>query len=249
MRFILASVPNWFLAPDFLINAFSFLILLIFFVLCVRNYKLNKNKGMMYLGAGFAFIALAQLALVLTKFGLYYDTSFTTSIGSMIVQYNIVESTDTIYNASIFLNKAFTLLGLYTIFRLPKKKRFFDFVLVLYFLVISIFGGNLTTYIFHLTTFGLFALISYRYYIVYRENRFKNTKILSIAFAILAISHLLLILSHIETITVIADILELASYITLLILIIRILKHGKEKEPDGYHIRHAKYRPRERGKH
>jgi hypothetical protein len=204
---------------------------------------------MMHLGTGFAFIALAQLAIILTKFGLYYDTSFTTSIGTAIVHYNIVSSVDTLYDISIFLNKALTLIGLYVIFRLPKKKKFFDFVLILYFLVLSIFAGDLTGYLFYLTTFGLFALISYRYYSVYRKNKFPNTKILFIAFGMLALGKLLLILSHIEIVTVIADVLELASYITLLVLIIRILKHGKEKEQDGYNLGHAKHTPRKRGKH
>ncbi|MDD5699745.1 MAG: hypothetical protein PHH00_00935 [Candidatus Nanoarchaeia archaeon] len=249
MRFILASVPNWFLAPDFLINAFSCLILLFFLILCIRNYRLDRNKGMLYLGTGFAFIALAQLAIVLTKFGLYYDTSFTSYIGSAIVHSEIIQSTDTLYNASIFLNKAFTLLGLYVIFRLPKKKQFFDIAIIAYFLVLSIFAGSLTAYLFHLTAFGLFGLIASRYYSVYRKNKFENTKILSVAFAILALSRLLLLLSHIEIVTVIADVLELGSYITLLVLIIKILKHGKEKEPDGYNLRHAEYHPGKRGKH
>jgi hypothetical protein len=249
MRLILASVPNWFLAPDFLINAFSFLILLTFLILCIKNYKIDKNKSMLYLGIGFACIALAQLAIVLTKFGLYYDTSFTTSVGSMIVNYNIVESTDTIYNASIFLNKALTLLGLYVIFRLPKKKRFFDVALVAYFLVLSVFNTIITNNLFHMTAFGLFGLISYRYYLLFKKNKFQNTKILAVAFALLAIGRLFLLLSNAEVITVIADIFEMASYAILLILIIKILKHGKEKKQDGYNLRHAEYHPRERGKH
>ncbi|MCL5730152.1 MAG: hypothetical protein M1165_01120 [Candidatus Pacearchaeota archaeon] len=92
MRFTFISAPHWFLAPDFLINVFSFLILLTFFILCVRSYKLNKNKGILYLGIGFAFIAVAQLALLMTKFGLYYDTSVTTAIGNTIIEYHIVKS-------------------------------------------------------------------------------------------------------------------------------------------------------------
>ena len=249
MRFILTSVPNWFLAPDFLINAFSFLILLSFFILCIKNYKLNKNKAMLYLGIGFASIAFAQLAIVLTKFGLYYDTTFTSYIGNAIVQSNIIGSTDTLYKLSIFFNKAFTLFGLYVIFRLPKQKRFFDVVLVAYFIVLSLFATNLTALLFHLTTFGLFALISYRYFLVYRKNKFDNTRMLFLAFALLALGRLLLLLSHIEIITVISDILELASYSTLLVLIIKILNHDTKKEQDGYNLRHAKYPPRKRGKH
>lgn len=249
MRFLFASVPNWFLAPDFIINVFSCLILLFFLILCIKNYKLNKNKGMLYLGIGFALIALAQLAIILTKFGLYYNTSFTSYIGSMIVNYNIVESTDTVYNTSIFLNKILILLGLYIIYRLPEKKKVFDFILVFYFLILAVFKGAVTNYLFHLTAFALLLLISYHYYSVYKKNKFSNTRILFIAFSVLAVSRLLFIISHIEIVTVIADVLELGSYITLLVLIIKILKHGKEKEQDGYNLRHAEYNPGKRGKH
>lgn len=249
MRVIFTSVPNWFLAPDFVINAFSFLILLFFFVLCIQNYRLNKNKGMLYLGTGFALIALAQLAMVLTKFGIYYDTSFTTYIGKVIIQSNIVQSTDTIYNISIFMNKIFTLLGLYVIYRLPEKKKVMDFVLVFYFLILALFRNSVTDYLFHITAFCLFLLLAYRYHLLYKENKFSNTKILFIAFGVLAISRLLLIISHIEAVTVIADVLELGSYITLLVLIIKILKHGTKKEPDGYNLGHAEHHPGERRKH
>ena len=249
MRFIFASLPNWFLAPDFLINAFSFLILLIFFILCIRNYRTNKNKSMMYLGVGFAFIAFAQLAIIPTKFGLYYDTTFTTYLGNLIVNSHIIQSTNVFYNISIFLNKALTLIGLYVIFRLPKKKQFFDFVLVIYFVLLAIFGGDLTANLFYLTTLGLFALISYRYYSVYRKNKFLNTKMLFIAFGLLALSKLLLIIPSLGIVGVLADSVELLSYIVLLVLIIKILRHDTKKEQDGHNLGYAKHTPRKRGKH
>lgn len=203
----------------------------------------------MYLGVGFAFIALAQLAIIPAKFGLYYDTTFTTAIGNFIINYNIIQSTDMFYNISIFLNKALTLIGLYVIFRLPKRKQIFDFVLVLYFLALSVFSGDLTAYLFYLTTLGLFALISYRYYSVYRKNKFPNTKILFIAFGLLALSKLLLLIPNLEIIGVLTDAIELISYIVLLVLIIRILKHDTKKKQDGYNLGHVKHTPRKRGKH
>lgn len=249
MRFVFASLPNWFLGPDFLINAFSFLILLTFLILCIRNYKLNKSKPMMYLGVGFAFIALAQLTILPTKFGLYYNTPLTTYIGSLIVNSNIVSSTQMFYNISIFLNKVLTLIGLYVIFRLPKKKQFFDFVLGFYFLALSVFNTDLTSDLFYLTTMGLFTLISYRYYSVYRKNKFPNTKMLFIAFGLFALSKLLLIIPGLEIIGVLTDVLELVGSMTLLVLIIKILKHDTKKKQDGYNIGHAKHPPRKGRKH
>jgi len=244
MNISFIPTPDWFLAPDVLINAFSFLVLLAFFILCIRNYKINKSKGILYLGIGFAFIAFAQLAIVMTKFVIYYNTTFTTYIGTMIIQYHIVKSTNTVYNISFFINRLFTLVGLYVIYRLPsKKKSITDFILVLYFIILSAVIGDEIYYLFHATALVLFLLISYNYYTIYRKNHFKNTKILSISFGILALSQVLPLISQTNIVAVISDIVELISYVTLLVLILRILKHGKKKKPDGYYLRHAQYHP------
>lgn len=251
MSFAFLSVPNWFLTPDFFISAFSFLVLLVFLILCIRNYKLDKkNKIMLYLGIGFSFIALAQLAILTRKFGLYYDTILTTYIGNSIVNYNIINPTNLLYSIGIFLYKSFTLVGLYIISRLPEKKKSIkDIFLITYFVILSILSSDVVNSLFRITVMGLFALLSYNYYFLYKKNKFSNTLILSASFGVLALSQLLFMMSPINAIVVIADLLELASYITLLILIIRILKHGKKKEPDGYNLRHAKYHPRKRRKH
>ena len=249
MRFAFISAPNWFLTPDFLINVFSFLILLTFFILCMRSYRMNKGK-IVYLGIGFGFIALAQLAILLTKFGLYYNTVITTSIGSAIIHYNIVSSTDIIYDASIFLNGLLTLIGLYVIYRLPQKERSIkDLLLILYFILLSIFLSQEIYYIFHISALVLFLLVSHSYYIIYRKNKFRNTGILSGSFLMLAVSQLLFIISQASVTTVIGDLIELISYITLLILIIRILKHGTKKEPNGHYLGHAEHNPRKGRKH
>ena len=249
MSFVFASAPNWFLAPDVIINAFSFIVLLAFFILCIRNYKISRNKGILYLGLGFALIAVAQLAIVLTKFVIYYNTSFTTYVGELIIHYNIVKSTSTLYNLSFFFNRALTLLGLYVIYRLPsKKKSITDFILVTYFIVLSAFISDSLYYLFHATALVLSILIAYNYYSIYRKNKFSNTKILAIAFGILAISQLLPIISSSDFANVSMNVVELISYIILLVLIVR-LKYGKKKKPDGYYLRHAKYRPRKSRRH
>lgn len=250
MSFMFISEPNWFLTPDVLINTFSFIVLLIFFVLCIKSYKLNKNKSLLYLGWGFAFIAFAQLALDLTKFALYHITIFTSYIGAEIIKYNIVSSTNTVYNLGITLNKVLTLLGIYIIYRLPqKKKSVTDFFLVLYFILLSVFISDELYYLFHLTALFLFSLVAYNYKALYKKNKFSNTKILFVSFTLLAISQLLFIFYQIGIVNVFADIIQLISYIILLILIIKITKHGNEKKQDGYNLRYAKYHPREGRKH
>ena len=130
--------PDWFLGSDVIIDGFSFLVLLAFFILSYKSYKTSKNKNSLYLGLGFLLIALAEFAMILTKFVLYYDTSFTQSIGQMVVTYHVVNSVDVFYYIGFFFNKFLTLWGLYIIYRIPLKKNIgSDAVLAVYFILIS----------------------------------------------------------------------------------------------------------------
>jgi hypothetical protein len=222
----LVLTPDWFLGKDVIIESFSFIVLFVFFLLCWRYYKLSKKKSLLYLGIGFLLIALAQIATILTKLVLYYDTTFTHQIGQMIVTYQFLKSVDIFYQFGFFFERLLTLLGFYVIYKLSLKKKWTgDSYLVLYFLILtSFFSAGLYYYIFHLTALLLILLIIKNYSQIYRKNKNMNTKILVIAFSLLALSQLIYILAKLSTLFVIANLIGLASYIILLLLIIRILK-------------------------
>ena len=252
--------PDWFLGHDVLIEIFSFVVLFVFFILCLRYYKLNKKKNVLYLGIGFLLIAIAQVAVILTKLVLYYDMSFTQNIGRMIVTYNVVKTIDIFYYLGFFIHRLLSLLGFYIIYRLPlQKKSRGDFILVIYFMVfltslsllLNYFSQDLnliTYYFFHLTILFILAFIIRNYYLLYRKNKLTNTCILLTAFSVLALGHAMFILCRTEIIVVLANILELISYLILLFLIIRIVKHGKKKKPYGYNLRHVGNNPRKKRK-
>ncbi len=237
--------PDWFLGKDVLIEGFSFIVLFIFSFLSIKNYKLNKNRKFLYLGVGFGLIALAQLAAVITKLVLYYDIGPSQEIGRAIITSQILKSIDIFYYAGFFFHRLLTLLGLYVIYRLPRdKKSPRDFVLVSYFIIISALLSKQVYYLFHATALVLLVLIMNNYYEVYKKNKFVNTKILILAFGILALSQLIFIISRLEVAFVTANIVELISYIILLILIIRILQYGKKKKPYGHNIRYIGDNPK-----
>ncbi|MBU0958112.1 MAG: hypothetical protein KKF56_04875 [Nanoarchaeota archaeon] len=220
--------PDWFLSPDVIIEVFSFVILFLFFIFSYKNYKLNKNKNSLYLGIGFLLIALAELATILTKLILYYDTSFTQTVGQIIVTYQAVQSVDIFYYVGFFWHKLLTLAGFFMIYRLPFKKTFAgDFIFGVYFLLISALFSVGFYYLFHLTALILLILIIGNYYEVYKKNKSDNTKLLISALSLLAFSQVIFILSKFVVFYAIAQVIQLVSYILLLVLIIRILQHGK----------------------
>ena len=110
MRFVLT--PDWFIGKDVFIEAFSFIVLLVFAFLAFRYFQLNKkNRNFLYLGSGFALIAVAQLATILTKLVLYYDFGPSQQIGkAIVITYQILNSVDVFYYIGFFFYRLLTLL-------------------------------------------------------------------------------------------------------------------------------------------
>ena len=225
----LVPMPDWFLGKDILIDIFSLIVLITFFVLSMRGYKINENRKFLYLGIGFGLIALAGMGLIATKGVMYYNTSVTTSIGSTIIKTGVVNSTEVLYAMSFFFYRLFTLLGFYVIYRLPRQEKSVggDFALVSLFIILSAFVSQEHSYIFHIATLLILVLIAGRYYKIYGKNGFLNTKILAIGFSILALSQLLFAFSD-EMMVVLGSALGLVGYSIFLGLIIRILKSNSK---------------------
>ena len=233
--------PDWFLGNDVLIEAFSLIVLVLIAIIAIKNYSKNKsNRNLLYLGLGFTLIALAQLASIVTKLVLYYDFGPSQAIGQAIVTSNLLSSVDVFYYAGFFFFRFLSLLGLYMIYRLPRKRSsVMDYVIILYFVILSAIIEEDFYYLFHLTALMILIAIVEKYYLVYKENGFINTKILWVAFSGLALSQLIFLLSELDVFFAGANIIELISYAILLGLVIRILKYGKEKKPYGNNIRYA----------
>ncbi len=242
--------PDWFLGFDVLIEVFSFIVLAIFCALSIKNYRVDREKkGFLYMAIGFGLVALAQLATILTKTILYYDFDPIQQIGNSIVASQIVNSVDIFYYIGFFFYRFLTLVGLYIIYRLHNTRTYLgDILIFCYFILLSILASTEIYYFFHLTALALLLLITRNYYGIYKENHFKNTKTLMVAFGILALSQLLFVFSP-GVVQVSANIVELISYILLLFLSIKIRKNGKEKKSNGDNIRYVGSNSAKRRKH
>lgn len=225
----LVFTPDWFLGMDVSIEFVSFLVLLTFFILSMRSYKMHRNKSALYLGIGFFLISLAEFANIFTKLVLYYDVLFSKQIGEIIVTYKVLKSVDVLYQLGFFFHRVLTLSGLYLIYTTALQKFEEKSALLVFFLfvMISIASGEAFYYFFHITALILLVYIIARYNQIYQKNKSENTKVLLIAFSLLTASQALYILSKLVICGVVAQILQLVSYLILLILVIRILGISK----------------------
>jgi hypothetical protein len=146
----------------------------------------------------------------------------------MIVTYNIIKSVDIFYDMGFFLYKLLTLAGLYILYRFPLKKLATgDVLLAIFFLIISSLAGQQIFHIFHIAVIILLALIVNNFYATYKKNHLENTKILIISLSILTLSHIMFMLSLKGIMYALAQIMQLVSYVILLVIIIKILKNEK----------------------
>jgi hypothetical protein len=232
--------PDWFLTPDILISVFSFLILFLFFVLSMRSYNLSKKRRAKFLGFGFLLIALAELALIFTKLILYSTAPVVSQVGQAIITYNLLSSVDIFYHIGFFFHKFLTLLGLYIIYKLPHlRKPSIDFLIIVYLIGLVSLLSESTYYFFHATALIFLVLIIRNYLSNYKKSKVKNTKILLVAFGVLALGHVALLWSRFNSMYVAGQLIQLTSYIILLTLIIKIQKNGKKTKQDRNHSRHA----------
>src|SRR3989344_8947647 len=235
----IVPTPEWFLASDVFINLFSFLTLVLICMLAFKSHKMSEKKSSFYLGLGFLFIAIAELATVLTKLPLYYDLDAIQQIGLAVVNNDIVTTIDIFYYIGFFFSRLFALLGLYILYKLPTERISGEFFLYIYFITIISILSQPFYFIYHFTALILLVFIINKYTKIYLKERSKKTKTLVIAFVLLAIGQATFLFSKLGAIYVLGQTIQLIGYITLLILIIQIIKDGKKEKPGGNYSRHA----------
>lgn len=230
--------PDWFLNFDVLIESFGFMILGLLFLFAIQAYTISKKKSTLYLGFGFLLIALGELSTVFTKLILYYDSSVTSGIGEAIISKGILNSVDIFYYTGFSIHRFLILLGLYVLYKLPdirKRSDPADWALAIYWIFITVILSHSIPYLYHLTALIILSLIIRDYVRIYSDKKSKNTRILISAFGLLALSQGIFIFSPLGSLYVLAQGLQVASYMILLTLIVKIVQNGKKAKPDGNH--------------
>lgn len=233
--------PEWFINIDLFIEGISFITVLVFSILCIKNYKLNKDKKILYLGGGFGLITIAQLIITITKAILYSNASFIGMGGEIVIPYNLFNFVSVFSTIGFFAYTVLILFGLYVLYKSPKSVFERDSLLISYFIILVTIFSKEIPHLFHITAFIMLLLIVIKYSNVYKKNESKGTLILILAFSGLALSNAIFIFARLMSpIYVTASIIALVSYITLLVLIVRILEYGKnngkKKKQNGYNI-------------
>ena len=229
--------PAWFIGKDILIDLFSFFTLLLIAYFSYRFYRINTaNRKYLYLSGGFLLLAGSFLAKITTLLIIYYYQVLHIREFPIIVDF-IDITIQGIRPSYLFFFLGFTLfrfahlLGLYLLYITYQDKRSLSDIVIITisFFMITYFSHN-TYFAFHLMSFVLLVLMTYRYGQVYAKNMRSNTLALAISFGIIAVSQAVFMFQTNPLLYVTAEVIQLIGYFLLLYTFITILRHGKKKK-------------------
>ncbi len=228
--------PKWFWGKDIFIDFIGVFVLVLIAIFATKYYRIKKSKNYIYLALSFYLIALSFFSKILINFTIYYQVLHTQVIGSIEYTQVILKSSEILAVSGLFFYRLFTLLGLFLLYSIYEKQSKANIILMVYFITISIFFSKEEYYIFYLTTFILFGIISNRYYQNYRKNKEKTSGMLAASLSIITLSQVFfMFVKFRKYFYVVGEIIQLIGYIVLLITFIMVLKHGREKDKNRYH--------------
>ena len=228
--------PKWFWGKDIFIDSVALLVLLCIAIFATKYYRIKKSRNYLYLALSFYLIALSFFSKILINFTIYYQVLHTQVIGSIEYTQVILKSSEVLAVSGLFFYRLFTLLGLFMLYSIYEKQSKANIILMIYFIVISIFFSKVEYYIFYLTCFIFLGVISNRYYQNYKKNRENTSGMLAASFSVITLSQIFfMFVNFTKHFYVIAEVIQLLGYILLLVTFIMVLKHGREKNKSRHH--------------
>ncbi|MEK6943479.1 MAG: hypothetical protein AABX00_05440 [Nanoarchaeota archaeon] len=224
---------EWFFGKGIFIDSISLVVMLLIALSATKYYFVKKSRNYLFLALSFYSMALAFLSKILITFTINYKVLYTEAVRSMQYTTTIVKSSEVLSISGDLFYRIFTLVGLFLLYSIYEKQSKANIILMAYLLSLSaLFTKDQYPlyYLFYLTTFLFFGIISHRYYRNYRENKEKTTGMLAASFSIITLSQLLFLLKIASKSFYFAgEIVQLVGYTLLLVTFIMVLKHGRKK--------------------
>ncbi|MGV8169641.1 MAG: hypothetical protein ACP5N3_06320 [Candidatus Nanoarchaeia archaeon] len=224
--------PQWFSGPDFIIDLFSVVILLMIGFFAWKFYSMNKeNKKHLWLFLALGVLSLSFIFKIITYL-ILYKTTFSVEVFSVLGQLvYYLQPNNFYFSISFIVYALLTLLGFYLLYTVyePKIPPSTSILMFYSLLVIALFTENAYFFL-HLTAMILSVFITIALWKNYRKNHLDTTKALAFSFGIISFSRIFFILaSFYSSMYVLGELIQLIGFMLLLITFITVLRHGKKK--------------------
>jgi len=222
---VLFLTPGWFFTYSIGLEFLFGIITLLVAVYAFKIYKLSEEKQLRTFGIGFLLISLSYfiLGIVNLLIAVGFDDDVSRFMGLKAVYlFNLFGS---YFHALIYI------LGLvfltYSTLKIDNNR---VLALLTAICVVSVYFSPYKVFMFYLLSTVLLLFTVIYYFMNYLKSRRSNTFIVLVAmiFLLFGTMHLIFAVEH-ALYYVLGHVLEAIAYVLILISLLRIVKHGKEK--------------------
>lgn len=225
--------PRWFYGIDCISAALALIITFIIAGFSYKIYRFCLDKRYKYLALSFLTLSAAFFFKLLTNLNVYYEVNKQAKLGSLILSYTALESSDLLVTIGFIGFRFLFLAGMMGLFYLLYKHRDKKlFVIMLWLIVLATWFSLRNYFFFHITAVLFIALLFWYYYRACKTSFKKNTKTLKYLMAtywFLAMSQLSFIFVFVtNNLYALAETLQLIGFLLLLYCLITIFVKAKK---------------------
>lgn len=225
--------PPWFYGKDIVIDILSAIVVLLIGGFIFRNFLLDKkNKRHFFLSSAFILLGASFVVKILTNILTHTEGWLSRQFWFSFFGTEIIKSYGFLSAIGFMLFALFTLFGFYALYALSSKDELsMNYVIIAYFIIISTYFTRFTNFILYITAFIFLFALARRYFISYKETKYKNTLLLFMSFSIIALSQFVFIFTASNPwLYVLAELIQLIGYLFLLYTFVMVLRNAKKKK-------------------
>lgn len=219
----LYTIPNWFFGYDICLEIIFGIIAFFVAFYSLKIYRDSKEREFGLFGASFILISLSYFIWAIVNIFLVQELNEATKV-------LILDEINLVNIIGIYFHILFFMAGLITLFYMTCKvedPKLYSSLLLISFLTI-LFSFNKVVAVYSVSSIILFYICAY-YLQTFRKNRFSSTLSIFASFALLLFANILMMFTNDFYINYVAThVIELASFLIILVTLIRVLKHGKK---------------------
>jgi len=223
--------PPGFYGKDITIDVISAVVLLIIGIFAFRNFLLDKkNKRHLILSAAFVLLGGSFIVKTLANIISHSPALHTQNLTISLLGVQILRPYTVIPAFGFLLYSLLTLFGFYILYALTSKDELsMNYVIIAYFILISTYFTRFNYHLLYLTAFLFVLATTRRYFLAYKKNKYKNTLLLGISFAVITLSQFMFMLTgQSYLLYIIAELVQLIGYLFLLYTFILVLRNARK---------------------
>jgi len=226
--------PKWFYGFDSVIELIAVIVCVLLVYYSYKCFKLTKENKYLHFSIAFLSLTFAFIAKIISTLAIYRPTITRTALGSSIHRTFTGITPSYINSFALIAHTFFILLGFMILFLIISRLTWKNqrvVVLLVYFVFLATWISFIHIQMLYLTSFILLLLITYSYYINYKEIKSRKAGFVVVAFGMLLISQAFFVFAvYSGTIYVLAELLQLLGFVYLLIPFILIFKKKPKKQ-------------------